>query len=201
MDILKLKEAFESKGYIFRYFDTSNECCEWLDGQINGKTVGFGDSQTLFDMGLYEKLSTHNMVYSPMHPKDGEDFYSAAKKCMDTQVYLVSVNGAAETGEMVNIDGYGNRVSSSLYCHDKIYFVFGINKIMPTLQEAIDRARNIAAPKNAKRLHKNTPCAVNGDKCYNCSSPDRICNAMMVHLHKQSRMDVEVIVIGESAGL
>ena len=201
MDISKLKQAFESKGYVFRYFDTSSECCEWLDSQIDGKTVGFGDSQTLFDMGLHEKLSLHNTVYSPMHPEAGEDFYSAAKKCMDTQVYLVSVNGAAETGEMVNIDGFGNRVSSSLYCHDKIYFVFGVNKIMPTLQEAIDRARNIAAPKNAKRLHKNTPCAVKGDRCYNCSSPDRICNAMLVHLHKQSKADIEVIVIGESAGL
>ena len=201
MDIEKLRQAFEHKGYRFRYFSTAAECCARLDYEIDGKTVGFGDSQTLFDMGLYEKLALHNTVYSPMHPQDGEDFYSAAKKCIDTQVYLVSVNGAAETGEMVNIDGFGNRVSSSLYCHDKIYFVFGVNKIMPTLQEAIDRALNIAAPKNAKRLGKKTPCAVKGDRCYNCSSPDRICNALMVHLHKQSRIDVEVIVIGESAGL
>ena len=201
MDIKKLGEVFEQKGYTFQYFDTVQECCSYLDSNINNKTVGFGDSQTLFDMGLYEKLSTHNMVYSPMHPKEGQDFYAAAKKCIDTQVYLVSVNGAAQTGELVNIDGFGNRVSSSLYCHEKIYFVFGINKIMPTLQDAIDRARNIAAPKNAKRLGKNTPCAVKGDKCYNCNSPDRICNAMLVHLHKTSKSDVEIIVIGENAGL
>ena len=201
MDIKKLGEVFEQKGDTFQYFDTAQECCDYLDSTINNKTVGFGDSQTLFDMGLYEKLSSHNMVYSPMHPKEGQDFYAAVKKCIDTQVYLVSVNGAAETGELVNIDGFGNRVSSSLYCHEKIYFVFGLNKIMPTLQDAIDRARNIAAPKNAKRLGKNTPCAVKGDKCYNCNSPDRICNAMLVHLHKTSKSDVEIIVIGENAGL
>ena len=201
MDIQKLREAFEHKGYIFRYFDRAAQACDYLDGEIDGVTVGFGDSQTLNSMGLFERLRRHNTVYSPMHPAEGEDFYSAAEKCMDTQVYLVSVNGAAESGEMVNIDGFGNRVSSSVYCHERMYFVFGINKIMPTLEQAIDRARNIAAPRNAKRLGKKTPCALRGDRCYNCSSPDRICNAMMVHLHKTSRSHVEVIVIGENMGL
>ena len=201
MDIGKLRQAFKQKGYRFRYFESAQECCAQLDCEIDGKTVGFGDSQTLFDMGLYEKLALHNTVYSPMHPQNGEDFYAAAKKCIDTQVYLVSVNGAAETGEMVNIDGFGNRVSSSLYCHDKIYFVFGVNKIMPTLQQAIDRARNIAAPKNAKRLGKKTPCAVNGDRCYDCKSPERICRGLVVHWGPMMGMEMEVVLVDENLGL
>jgi len=201
MDIQKLQKAFEHKGYVFRYFDTLKQCCDYLDTAIDGVTVGLGDSQTLMEMGVYERLSLHNTVYSPMHPGAGEDFYSAAEKCTHTQVYLVSVNGAAETGELVNIDGFGNRVAGSLYCHERVYFVFGVNKIMPTLQEAVDRAKNIAAPKNAKRLGKKTPCAKSGDKCYDCSSPYRICNALTVHLHKMSRVHAEVIVIGENAGL
>jgi len=201
MDVQKLQQAFESKGYIFKYFETAQAAADYLDRQIDSRTVGFGDSQTLFDMGLFERLSEHNEVFSPMHPQEGDDFYAAAEKCINTDVYLVSVNGATEKGEMVNIDGFGNRVSSSLYCHKKIYFVFGKNKLSPTLDEAIFRARNIAAPLNAKRLGKKTPCAVRGDRCYNCNSPDRICNAMLVHLHKTSKSDVEVILINENMGL
>ena len=201
MDILSLQNAFEHKGYHFHYFDTAEEASCYLDSMIDGKTVGFGDSQTLYGMGLYDRLSKHNTVQSPMHLTEGEDFDEAALKCVQTQIYLLSVNGATENGEMVNIDGYGNRVSCSLFGHEKVYFVFGTNKIAPTLEDAIWRARNIAAPQNAKRLNKKTPCAIKGDRSYNCNSPDRICNAMMLYLHKMSRCEVEVIVIGEKMGL
>lgn len=200
MDISALQAAFEKKGYEFHYFDHSAEAAAYLDQAIDGKTVGFGDSHTLLDMGLYELLQTHNDVRSPMHLKDGEIFDQAAKRCIQTQIYLLSVNGASEQGEMVNIDGHGNRVACSLYGHEKVYFVFGVNKIAPTLEAAIWRARNIAAPINAKRLGYKTPCAVNGDRCYDCNSPDRICNAMVLHLHKLSRCAVEVIVIGQDLG-
>ena len=200
MHIPDLQAAYEKKGYRFRYFDQAEEAAAYLNQAIDGKTVGFGDSHTLYAMGLYEMLQSHNDVRSPMHLKDDECFDEDAKKCVQTKIYLLSVNGATERGEMVNIDGHGNRVSCSLYGHEKVYFVFGINKIAPTLEEAIWRARNIAAPINAKRLGYQTPCAVKGDRCYDCDSPDRICNAMVLHLHKLSRCEVEVIVIGQQLG-
>ena len=200
MNISNLKNAFEKKGYQFCYFACADEAAIYLNQVIDQKTVGFGDSHTLYDMGLYELLQTHNDVRSPMHLRDGELFDEAAKRCIQTQVYLLSVNGASEQGELVNIDGHGNRVSCSLYGHEKVYFVFGVNKIAPTLEEAIWRARNIAAPINAKRLGYKTPCAVKGDRCYDCNSEDRICNAMVLHLHKLSRCKVEVIVIGQDMG-
>ena len=200
MNISDLQTAFEKKGYQFRYFACANDATAYLDQTIDGKTVGFGDSHTLLAMGLYEKLASHNDVRSPMHLQPGENFDESAKRCVQTQVYLLSVNGATEKGEMVNIDGHGNRVACSLYGHEKVYFVFGINKIAPTLEDAIWRARNIAAPINAKRLGYQTPCAIKGDRCYDCNSPDRICNAMVLHLHKLSRCDVEVVVIGQELG-
>lgn len=195
-----VKKAFESKGYSVRCFDTAQEAAGYLNGAIDGKTVGFGDSQTLKDMGLYEMLATHNQVRSPMHLREGESFDRAAEDCVGTQVYLLSVNGATVSGEMVNIDGHGNRVSCSLFGHEKVYFVFGVNKLEPTLEKAIWRARNIAAPQNARRLGYRTPCAVKGDRCYDCNSPDRICNAMVLHLHKLSRCETEVVIIGEKLG-
>ncbi len=85
-------------------------------------------------------------------------------------MYITSVNGMAETGELINIDGNGNRVASSLYGHKKVWFIVGRNKLAPTYEEALWRTRNIAAPKNAQRLGRKTPCAVHGDRCYDCKS-------------------------------
>ena len=201
MDLTCVQAAFEKKGYTFRYFDTAAEAADYLDGAIVGKTVGFGDSQTLKTLGLYERLCRRNTVYSPMHLREDQTFYTEAEKTIHTEVFLVSVNGAAESGELVNIDGFGNRVAGSLYCHQQVYFVFGVNKLAPTLEEALWRARNIAAPRNVQRLGKRTPCAVRADRCYDCNSPDRICNGVLLHLHKMSRVRAEIVLIGEELGL
>jgi len=107
----------------------------------------------------------------------------------------------AETGELVNIDGTGNRVAASLFGHQKVYFVIGTNKIEPTLEKAVWRARNVAAPINAKRFNADTPCAKKGDRCYDCSSPERICNALVIYLKKMNDIeDVEIILIDEELG-
>ena len=145
-------------------------------------------------MGLAERLGTHNRILS--HWTGGTQEEAAG-----AQVYLSSVNGAAETGELINIDGTGNRVASTLYGHEEVYFVVGINKIAPDYDAALWRARNIAAPKNAQRLHRETPCAVKGDKCYNCRSPQRICRALTVHWCKPGSIQrAEVVIVGEELG-
>ena len=100
----------------------------------------------------------------------------------------------------MHIDGTGNRVAGSLYGHRKVYFVVGKNKIAPTLEEASNRARNIAAPMNAARHKYKTPCAVHEDHCYDCSSPDRICNAQVIYWRKMNHMDMEVVLINEDFG-
>ena len=119
-------------------------------------------------LDLYPRLSAHNRCL--WHWK-GDDRMDG----MQTEVYLSSVNGLAETGELINIDGAGNRVASTLFGHKRVYFVVGANKIAPDYDAALWRARNIAAPKNAQRLKRKTPCAVKADRCYDCSSPERIC--------------------------
>ncbi len=73
-------------------------------------------------------------------------FNNIAKKCLTTEIYLTSVNALSQTGELVNIDGTGNRVAGALFGHEKVFFVIGTNKLVLTLEDAIWRARNIAAP-------------------------------------------------------
>lgn len=93
-----------------------------------------------------------------------------------------------ETGEMVNIDGMGNRVAGSVFGHEKVYFAVSVNKLEPTLTEAVYRARNTAGPKNARRYKLNTPCAVKGDRCYDCKSSDRICNTMNITAYDRDEL-------------
>ena len=191
-----VKQNLETRGFSVRTFATAAEAAAYLNEAIDGKTVGFGGSMTLKDMGLYELLGSHNEVH--WHWVNGQEERKAA---MGTQVYLSSANGLAETGEIINIDGGGNRVASTLYGHEKVIFVIGRNKLAPTYDEALWRARNIASPKNAQRLGRKTPCAVKGDRCYDCKSPDRICRGLVVLWGPMMGMETEVILVDEDLGM
>ena len=119
---------------------------------------------------------------------------------MQADVYLTSANALAETGEIVNIDGAGNRVAASLFGHEKVYFVIGRNKLAPTYDEALWRARNIAGPKNAQRLGAKTPCAAKGERCYDCKSPGRICRGLVVLWGPMIGMETEILLVDEDLG-
>jgi len=200
MDIQNVIKALKLKGYAVSYFENMKTATAYLNSTIDNKTVGFGDSTTLLNMELFEKLSSHNRVFDPQHCTVGMDFFDTAKICLTTEIYLTSINAISETGEMVNIDDTGNRIAGSLFGHDKVYFVVGTNKLSPTLEAAIWRAQNIAAPQNAMRLQLKTPCAKAGDRCYDCSSPQRICNGMMIYLKKMNDSDMEIVLINEQLG-
>ena len=191
-----VKKNLEARGFSVRTFATAAEAAAYLNEAIDGKTVGYGGSMTLKDMGLYELLGSHNEVH--WHWVNGPEERKAA---MRTQVYFSSANGLAETGEIINIDGGGNRVASTLYGHEKVYLVIGRNKLAPTYDEALWRARNIASPKNAQRLGRKTPCAVKGDRCYDCKSPERICRGLVVLWGPMMGMETEVILVDEDLGM
>lgn len=192
-----VKKNLEDRGYAVRVFSTGAEAAAYLDGVIDGRTVGFGGSLTLEQLGLYDALAKHNTVVWHWKQEAGP----ARREAMFTQVYLTSANGLAETGEILNIDGIGNRVAATLFGHEKVYFVIGRNKVAPTYEEALWRARNIASPQNARRLGKKTPCAVKGDRCYDCKSPERICRGLVTLWGPMMGMEAEVLLVEEDLGL
>ena len=116
------------------------------------------------------------------------------------EIYISSVNAISENGEIVNIDNTGNRVAAISYGPSKVYLLVGSNKVTKNLETAIYRARNIASPLNAKRLNRKTPCAINGDRCYDCNSPERICRNLSVLWTKPTGAEYEIILIQESLG-
>ena len=171
------KKTLEAAGFSVQWFPTAQAAKEALVARFAGKTIGMGGSVTLRDLGLYEALSQRGTVYWHWQQPGPETLAQAAK----AQVYLTSVNALAETGQLVNIDGTGNRISAAAGAHETVCYLVGRNKIAPTFQQALWRARNIAAPLNARRLHRKTPCAQGETlRCYDCRSPERICNGLSV---------------------
>lgn len=197
-DFSRVKQNLEARGFRVSVFATAAEAADYLDSAIDNTSVGFGGSVTLEQMGLYERLERHDRVNWHWRPTvDGADARQAA---MTAEHYITSVNGLAETGELINIDGTGNRVASTLYGHKKVWFVVGRNKLAPTYEEALWRARNIAAPKNAQRLKRKTPCAVKADHCYDCKSSERICRGLVVLWEAIGSMEMEVVLVDEALG-
>ena len=196
----KVAENLKKLGYQVSVFDTKEQAADYLCGEIKDTTVGFGGSITLRDMGLYDRLQETNKVAWHMYPAEGQNKDELRMLARNTDVYLTSANGLAETGEIINIDGAGNRVSESIFGHKKVYFVIGKNKLAEDYDKALWRARNIAGPKNAQRLGRKTPCAAKADRCYNCSSPDRICKVLTVFWGAPMGANCEVVLVKEDLG-
>lgn len=191
-----LKKNFENHGFKTAFFVSKKDAADYMSGQIQGQKVAIGGSMTVKEMGLSELLKQRNEVIWHWETP-GKETLSAAR---EAEVYISSANGVSETGELVNIDGNGNRVSQTLHGPKKTYFIIGSNKIEPDLSKAMHRAQNIAAPKNAMRLSAGTPCALKGDRCYDCNSPERICHSTVILERPSKGMEVEIIFVEEALG-
>ncbi len=195
MDVEKLTKALQWRGFTVERFATAAEAADWMDQAIDGVSVGFGGCLTAEQMGLYPRLSAHNRCFWHWQGDSRDD-------ASRSDVYITSVNALAETGELINIDGTGNRVGATLWGPKEVYFVVGRNKVAPDFDAALWRARNVAAPKNAQRLKRKTPCAVRGDRCYDCKSPERICRGLVVLWEKPTAFEkMTVVLIDEDLGL
>ena len=185
-------KAFTDRGFGFTFFPTAAEAVAYLTDACRGKSVSLGGSMTLKELGFPEAFQYGTSVHWHWVRK-GEYFQKP-------DIYLSSANALSESGEIVNIDGTGNRVSATLFGPKRCIFVCGVNKLCPDLASAVERVRNVAAPLNAKRLGVKTPCAVDG-KCHDCESPERICRAMVIHMGPPLGMEkCEVVLIGEPLG-
>ena len=197
MDRELIKKNFENKGFKVSFFDTKEAAADYLYGSLEGKKLAFGGSSTLKDMGLYEKLSEKNEVIWHWI----ENTRETKMKALTVDVYLLSANGVSAKGDLVNIDGAGNRVAAALFGPGKVVYVIGKNKIEADLEAAMFRARNVASPKNAMRFGLDTPCVkAGGTKCFDCNHPQRICNGFTIVSRPMMKQEVEVLFIDEELG-
>ena len=196
MDLEKTIKNLEGRGFKVSHFASGAEAAAYVAGQIHGCTVGFGGSKTLEALGLYETLAENNTVYWHWKTEPAK----ARRNAMTSDFYLSSANAISEDGEILNIDGTGNRLAGTLFGHKKVFIVAGTNKVCPDFDSALYRARNVAAVQNCARFGKKTPCQVDG-KCHDCRSPEKICRALTVLWAPMGGMETEVVLIDEELGM
>ncbi len=166
-----------------------------------GCTVSFGGSMTLEETGMLTALRHDPNIHlidrsTAKSPEETKRLYHDA---LSADFYFMSTNAITVDGELVNIDGTGNRVASLIYGPEYVIIMAGMNKVAANVEEALSRVHNTATPMNCKRLNKNTPCAATG-VCADCLSPDCICNQVVITRRSGIENRIKVILIGEELG-
>lgn len=184
------------------YVEDENALIEKIDSIVKeGETVAVGGSMTLFETGVIDYLRSGKFNFLDRY-KEGltpENIKEIYRKAFFADSFFTSSNAVTEDGGLYNVDGNGNRVAAMLYGPDKVIVIVGVNKIVKDLDEAIERNKRIAAPANAKRLNKNTPCTKTG-YCMDCRSESRICNEY-TYIKRQGRKGrIKIIIVGKELG-
>lgn len=163
--------------------------------------AAFGGSMTLAETGLMDALRKKENL--TLLDRDAvstpEEKNAIFRQSFSSDYYFMSSNAITKDGELVNLDGTGNRVAALIYGPTHVILLAGMNKIVPSLGEAISRVRNLAAPPNAMRLNRNTPCTITGF-CGDCQSPDCICSQLVITRRSSIPGRIKVLLIGESLG-
>lgn len=181
---------------------SSKELIKFIDSQIaDSSVVGVGDSMTLETTGIYDYLRSRKLLFLDKYNKtlSREDKRALYLKNFDADYFLCSANAISCQGKIYNMDGNGSRVAPVIYGPKNVFIVCGINKIVEDEPAAIERIKKIAAPIDAKRLGKKTPCAITG-QCEDCKSPDKICNYLTVIQGQFDKNRIKVIFINENLG-
>ena len=162
-----------------------------------GSSVTMGGAMSVHEIGLVEALKKGN--YNFIDRDEADDPRAAMLAAYDADVFLSSVNAMTQDGILINIDGNANRVSAIAQGPRKVVFIVGMNKVCDDLDDAMKRARNVAAPINAQRFEINTPCKKTG-KCMDCKSPDTICCQFLITRYERHPGRVHVILVNDALG-
>ena len=166
----------------------------------NGVSVGWGGAMSCEQIGLMEALKERNVeLVDRSKAASAQERVKLMKQRLTADVFLTGANALSLDGQMVNIDGNGNRVAAIVYGPDSVIVVAGMNKVCDNLEQAVQRARSIAAPANAQRFQITTPCKAAGS-CHNCTSPDCICNQILITRHCRPAGRIKFILVGEELG-
>ncbi len=170
------------------YCETKEEALQKALSLIpEGSKVGWGGAMSAQEIGLLAALEAGNWNAVGRNTDGGVD------------VFITGANGLSMDGQMVNIDGLGNRVSAIIYGPKTVLVIAGMNKVVDTVEAAVQRARTIAAPINIQRFEKETPCAKTG-VCHDCKSEDCICNHIVVTRHCRPVGRIQFVLVGEDLG-
>ncbi len=196
MDLEKTVRNLKARHFLVSCFASGKEAVDYLKTRICETTVGIGGCKTADQLGLYDALSENNRVFWHWRTPGQETL----KQANAADVYITGANAISEDGEILNIDGRGNRLAGQVFGNKRVFIIAGTNKICPDFDAALYRARNVAAVENGKRFENRNPCRVDG-RCHDCRSAERICNALLVLWGPMMDMTTEVVLIDEELGM
>lgn len=163
-------------------------------------SIGWGGALSAQQIGLMDALRAGGYdVYDRDTCPTMEERIRMMKKCLTADVFLTGANAISLDGQMVNIDGNGNRVAAIVYGPDSVLVIAGMNKVVDTLEDAVKRARTIAAPMNQQRFPNDTPCQVTG-ACADCKALECSCNQILITRHCRPAGRIKFIIVGEELG-
>ena len=166
-----------------------------------GASVGWGGAMSAKQIGLLDAVNNgpYNAIDRDKAP-NSEARKQAMKDCLLADVFITGANALSMDGQMVNIDGNGNRVAAIVYGPESILVIAGMNKVMDTVEAAVVRARTIAAPMNKQRFDQQTPCEITGT-CGDCKSENCICNQILITRNSKPAGRIKIVLVGEELGL
>lgn len=197
-----LVKNLESRHFEAYYCETKEKALEKaLELIPKGATVGWGGAMSAQQIGLMDALNAgdYRTIDRDKCPTP-EEKLQAAKDSLFADVFLTGANALSMDGQMVNIDGNGNRVAAIVYGPGTVLVIAGMNKVEDTLEAAITRARTVAAPMNKQRFPAQTPCEVTGT-CGDCKAEGCICNQILITRHCRPVGRIKFILVGEDLGL
>ncbi|RHG35997.1 lactate utilization protein [Fusobacterium varium] len=165
-----------------------------------GSSVGWGGSASIEEIGLKETIK--NGKYKVVDREEGSSQEEAEKLMRDIffcDYFLASSNAVSEDGVLVNVDGNSNRVAAICYGPKHVIMIIGMNKVVKSVEDAMSRARNTAAPLNAQRFDIDTPCKKTGC-CYDCKKPDTVCCQILITRYSRHVGRIKVILVNEELG-
>ena len=180
--IQKTAKALAKNGFNVTVFKTQKEAKAAALNEIGSASVGVGGSITVSDMKLPQALEAQGNAVHWHWAVPPEQRPGVLVSARNTDVYLTSSNAITEQGQLVNIDGHGNRVANMFYGPPKVIVIAGKNKIVSDINAALIRLKEVARPKNAQRMNLKTPCVATG-KCIDCGAPSSICNVTTIIDH------------------
>lgn len=199
----KAVASLDRNGFTAHFCATPQEAFDYIVSESDdAATVGFGGSMSIAGLEVEQRLHEQGKeILNHGNPAlSGDEKLEIMRRELTCDLFLSGCNALTLNGELVNIDGVGNRVASMLFGPRKVIVVAGRNKLVDgTVQDAINRVKNWATPPNARRLGYNTPCASTGF-CSNCNSPQRICRATTIIDRKPRLTDLHVLVVNTDLG-
>lgn len=197
----KLCEKLQSRGFAAYYCATGEEALQKaLELIPAGSVVSWGGCHSAEEIGLLEAVRQGQyQVLDRNTAKTPEERVAIMKQALTCDVFLTGTNAITEDGELVNVDGNGNRVAAMTYGPDSVIVIAGMNKLTKTVMDAANRARTVAAPINAQRFDLQTPCKVDG-MCHDCNVPDSICTYVVRTRRCKPAGRIKVILVGEELG-